>query len=380
MPVITSIADLRDLARKRLPRAIFDYADRGSYDEITLARNRADLHKLEFRQRVMRDLSTLSVASTMLGEKVTMPLAIAPTGLTGLFYGDGEIHGARAALDFGVPFTLSTMSICSIEDVRAAVQRPFWMQLYLMRDRGFNQALIARARAAGCSALMLTVDLPMHALRRRDPKNGLSVPPRLTFSNALDMASKPAWCWRMLNARRRSFGNLAGHLGKCADLHTLSEWVAAQFNPAVTWADIDWLRSQWPGKLIIKGILDAEDARVGAGLAIDALVVSNHGGRQLDGASSSISVLPEIVDAVQNRCEVWFDGGVQSGQDMVRALALGAKACLIGKSFLYALGAMGGPGVTLALKLMRSELELTMALTGCTDIRQLDRNILRPAG
>jgi L-lactate dehydrogenase (cytochrome) len=380
MPVITSIADLRDLARKRLPRAIFDYADRGSYDEITLARNRADLHKLEFRQRVMRDLSTLSVASTMLGEKVTMPLAIAPTGLTGLFYGDGEIHGARAALDFGVPFTLSTMSICSIEDVRAAVQRPFWMQLYLMRDRGFNQALIARARAAGCSALMLTVDLPMHALRRRDPKNGLSVPPRLTFSNALDMASKPAWCWRMLNARRRSFGNLAGHLGKSADLHTLSEWVAAQFNPAVTWADIDWLRSQWPGKLIIKGILDAEDARVGAGLAIDALVVSNHGGRQLDGASSSISVLPEIVDAVQNRCEVWFDGGVQSGQDMVRALALGAKACLIGKSFLYALGAMGGPGVTLALKLMRSELELTMALTGCTDIRQLDRNILRPAG
>ncbi len=380
MPVITSIADLRDLARKRLPRAIFDYADRGSYDEITLARNRADLHKLEFRQRVMRDLSTLSVASTMLGEKVTMPLAIAPTGLTGLFYGDGEIHGARAALDFGIPFTLSTMSICSIEDVRAAVQRPFWMQLYLMRDRGFNQALIARARAAGCSALMLTVDLPMHALRRRDPKNGLSVPPRLTFSNALDMASKPTWCWRLLNARRRSFGNLAGHLGKSADLHTLSEWVAAQFNPAVNWADIDWLRSQWTGKLILKGILDAEDARIGAGLAIDALVVSNHGGRQLDGASSSISVLPEIVDAVQNRCEVWFDGGVQSGQDMVRALALGAKACLIGKSFLYALGAMGGPGVTLALKLMRSELELTMALTGCTDIRQLDRNILRPLG
>ncbi len=380
MPVITGIADLRDLARKRLPRAIFDYADRGSYDEITLARNRADLQKLEFRQRVMRDLSTLTVASTMLGEKVTMPLAIAPTGLTGLFYGDGEIHGARAALDFGIPFTLSTMSICSIEDVRDAVQRPFWMQLYLMRDRGFNQELIARARAAGCSALMLTVDLPMHALRRRDPKNGLSVPPRLTLSNMLDMASKPAWVWRLLRAKRRSFGNLAGHLGKAGDLHTLSEWVAAQFNPAITWADIDWIRSQWPGKLIVKGILDAEDARVAAGLAIDALVVSNHGGRQLDGAPSSISVLPEIVGAVQDRCEVWFDGGVQSGQDMVRALAQGAKGCLIGKSFLYALGAMGGAGVTLALKLMRSELELTMALTGCTEIRQLDGNILRHAG
>jgi L-lactate dehydrogenase (cytochrome) len=380
LPVITSIADLRDLARKRLPRAIFDYADRGSYDEVTLARNRADLQKLEFRQRVMRDLSTLSVASTMLGEKVTMPLAIAPTGLTGLFYGDGEIHGARAALDFGIPFTLSTMSICSIEDVRDALQRPFWMQLYLMRDRGFNQELIARARAAGCSALMLTVDLPMHALRRRDPKNGLSVPPHLTLGNALDMASKPAWVWRLLRAKRRSFGNLAGHLGKADDLRTLSEWVAAQFNPAVTWADIDWIRSQWPGKLIVKGILDAEDARVAAGLAIDALVVSNHGGRQLDGAPSSISVLPEIVGAVQERCEVWFDGGVQSGQDMVRALAQGAKGCLIGKSFLYALGAMGGAGVTLALKLMRSELELTMALTGCTDVRQLDANILRHAG
>jgi L-lactate dehydrogenase (cytochrome) len=380
LPVITSIADLRDLARKRLPRAIFDYADRGSYDEVTLARNRADLQKLEFRQRVMRDLSTLSVASTMLGEKVTMPLAIAPTGLTGLFYGDGEIHGARAALDFGIPFTLSTMSICSIEDVRDALQRPFWMQLYLMRDRGFNQELIAGARAAGCSALMLTVDLPMHALRRRDPKNGLSVPPHLTLGNALDMASKPAWVWRLLRAKRRSFGNLAGHLGKADDLRTLSEWVAAQFNPAVTWADIDWIRSQWPGKLIVKGILDAEDARVAAGLAIDALVVSNHGGRQLDGAPSSISVLPEIVGAVQERCEVWFDGGVQSGQDMVRALAQGAKGCLIGKSFLYALGAMGGAGVTLALKLMRSELELTMALTGCTDVRQLDANILRHAG
>jgi L-lactate dehydrogenase (cytochrome) len=377
MTVITSIADLRDLARKRVPRAIFDYLDRGSYDEVTLARNRADLQKLEFRQRVMRDLSSLSVASTMLGEKVTMPLAIAPTGLTGLFYRDGEIHGARAAQDFGIPFTLSTMSICSIEDVRAAVKQPFWMQLYLMRDRGFNQELIARARAAQCSALMLTVDLPMHALRRQDPKNGLSVPPRLTMSNALDIAKRPAWVWGLLTARRRTFGNLSGYLDQANDLSTLSEWVASQFNPAITWADLDWIRSLWPGKIIIKGILDVEDALIAAGLGIDALVVSNHGGRQLDGAPSTISVLPEIAAAVANRCEVWFDGGVQSGQDMLRALALGAKGCLIGKSFLYGLAAMGARGVTLALNVLRSELELTMGLTGCTDLRTVDPSILR---
>jgi L-lactate dehydrogenase (cytochrome) len=378
MTVITSIADLRELARKRLPRAIFDYADRGSYDELTIARNRADLQKIEFRQRVLRDVSTVSLESTMLGERVTMPLAIAPTGLTGLFYGDGEIHGARAAQDFGIPFTLSTMSICSIEDVQTAVQRPFWMQVYLMRDRGFNQELIARARAAKCSALMLTVDLQRHAMRRQDPKNGLSVPPRLTLRNVFDIAGKPAWIWQMLRARRRTFGNLVGHLGGRSDLSTLSEWVAAQFNPAITWADLDWIRAQWPGKLIVKGILDVEDARTAAGLGIDALVVSNHGGRQLDGAPSTISVLPEIVAAVSNRCEVWFDGGVQSGQDMVRALALGAKGCLIGKSFLYALGAMGGRGVTLALNLLRSELELTLAFAGCTDIRRVDASVLRP--
>jgi L-lactate dehydrogenase (cytochrome) len=377
MRVINSIADLRELARARVPRAIFEYADRGSYDELTIARNRSDLQRIEFRQRVMRDLSQLSVASTMLGEPVTMPLAIAPTGLTGLFYGDGEIHGARAAQEFGIPFTLSTMSICSIEDVRAAVQRPFWMQLYLMRDRGFNRDLIARARAAQCSALMLTVDLQVQGLRRRDPKNGLSVPPRLTLRNALDIAARPAWALRLLRARRRTFGNIAGRLEQGSSLRTLSEWIASQFDPAVTWADVDWVRSLWPGKLIIKGILDADDARVAAGLGIDALVVSNHGGRQLDGAPSTIAVLPEIAAAVQDRCEVWFDGGVQSGQDMLRALASGARACLIGKSFLYALAAMGGPGVTLALNLMRRELEVTLALTGCTDVRRADASILR---
>lgn len=377
MPVINSIADLRALARTRVPRAIFEYADRGSYDELTIARNRSDLQQIEFRQRVMRDLSALSVASTMLGQAVTMPLAIAPTGLTGLFYGDGEIHGARAALDFGIPFCLSTMSICSIEDVRQAVQRPFWFQVYLMRDRGFNQELIARAAAAHCSALMLTVDLQVQGLRRRDAKNGLRIPPRLTLRNALDIATKPAWAARVLLGKRRTFGNLTGRLGATAGLSALSEWIGSQFNPAVTWQEVDWIRSLWPGKLIIKGILDAEDARTAAALNIDALVVSNHGGRQLDGAPSSISVLPEIAGAVGGRCEVWFDGGVQSGQDMLRARALGASGCLIGKSFLYALAAMGGRGVTLALNLLRQELAVTLALTGCTDVRQVDASILR---
>jgi L-lactate dehydrogenase (cytochrome) len=379
MPVINSIADLRALAKKHIPRAIFEYADHGSYDEQTLARNRSDLEAIHFRQRVMRDLSRLSVASTMVGIPVRMPLAIAPTGLTGLFYGDGEIHGARAALSFGIPFTLSTLSICSIEDVSQAVNQPFWFQVYLMRDRGFNRELIARASAAKCSALILTVDLQVQGLRRRDAKNGLTIPPRLTLANALDIASKPAWAMRVLLGKRRTFGNLAGALKTTSNLATLSEWIASQFNPAVTWAEIDWMRSLWPGKLIIKGILDAEDACTAAALGIDALVVSNHGGRQLDGAPSSISVLPDIVEAAQDRCEVWFDGGIRSGQDILRALGLGAKACLIGKSFLYALAAMGGPGVTLALDILRKELEVTLALTGCTNITQVDPSILQNA-
>jgi L-lactate dehydrogenase (cytochrome) len=376
MAVINSIADLRALARRRIPRAIFEYADGGSYDELTLARNRDDLQAIEFRQRVMRDLSTLSVASTLVGQPVTMPLAIAPTGLTGLFYGDGEIHGARAAQAFGIPFCLSTMSICSIEEVRAAVTQPFWFQLYLMRDRGFNRELIARAHAAQCSALVLTVDLQVQGLRRRDPKNGLSIPPRLTLRNALDIATKPAWALRVLLGKHRSFGNLVG-LGRPDALSTLSQWIGSQFDPSVSWQDLEWLRGLWPGKLIIKGIMEPEDARSAAAQGIDAIVVSNHGGRQLDGAPSSIRVLPEIVQAVAGACEVWFDGGVQSGQDMLRALALGAQGCLIGKSFLYALGAMGGRGVTLALNLLRKELEVTLALTGCTDIRQVNAGILR---
>ena len=377
MRVLNSIADLRALARARVPRAIFEYADRGSFDELTIARNRSDLQAIEFRQRVMRDLSKLSVASTMLGQPVTMPLGIAPTGLSGLFHGNGEIHGARAAQAFGIPYCMSTMSICSIEDVHEAVREPFWFQLYLMRDRGFNQELIARARAAQCSALMLTVDLQVQGIRRRDAHNGLSIPPRLTLSNALDMASKPAWALGVLTAKRRSFGNLTVRLGKGTGLKTLSEWIGSQFDPAVTWKEVDWIRSHWPGKLIIKGILDPEDAQVAAGLGIDAMVVSNHGGRQLDGAPSSISVLPEIAEATAGRCEVWFDGGIQSGQDMLRAIALGASACLIGKAYLYAMGAMGGPGVTLALNILRKELEITLALTGCTDVRTVDASILR---
>jgi L-lactate dehydrogenase (cytochrome) len=376
MPVLNSIEDLRQLAQRRVPRTIFDYADRGSYDELTLARNRRDLQALEFRQRVMCDLSNTSMASTMLGETVAMPLAIAPTGLCGLFYGDGEIHGARAAQAFGIPFCLSTMSICSIEDLRAALPRPFWFQLYLMRDRGFTQELVERAGAAGCSALMLTVDLPVLGLRRRDAKNGLSIPPRLTLRNALDIATKPAWLTGVLLGKRRTFGNLTRAAG-AGGLSTLSAWTASQFNPAITWKDLEWLRALWPGKLIVKGILDAGDARTAAGLNIDALVVSNHGGRQLDGAPSTISVLPEIVQAVNSRCEVWFDGGVQSGQDILRALALGAKACLIGKAFLYALAANGGQGVTLALNILRQELEVSMALTGCTDLKQVDASIVR---
>jgi L-lactate dehydrogenase (cytochrome) len=375
--VLNSITDLRALARARVPRAIFEYADRGSFDELTLARNRSDLQAIEFRQRVMRDLSKLSVASTMLGQPVTIPLGIAPTGLSGLFHGNGEIHGARAAQAFGIPYCMSTMSICSIEDVHEAVREPFWFQLYLMRDRGFNQELIARARAAQCSALMLTVDLQVQGIRRRDAHNGLSIPPRLTLSNALDMASKPAWALGVLTAKRRSFGNLTVRLGKGTGLKTLSEWIGSQFDPAVTWKEVDWIRSHWPGKLIIKGILDPEDAQVAAGLGIDAMVVSNHGGRQLDGAPSSISVLPEIAEATAGRCEVWFDGGIQSGQDMLRAIALGASACLIGKAYLYAMGAMGGPGVTLALNILRKELEITLALTGCTDVRTVDASILR---
>jgi L-lactate dehydrogenase (cytochrome) len=377
MSIVNSIADLRQLAQRRVPRAIFDYADRGSYDELTIQRNRRDLDALEFRQRVMMDISSQSLATTLVGEPVTMPLAIGPTGLTGLFHANGEMLGARAAEAFGIPFCLSTMSICSIEDVRSAIKGPFWFQLYLMRDRGFNEELIARARDARCSVLMVTVDMQIQGLRRRDPKNGLSIPPRLTLRNAIDIASKPSWALKVLCGRRRTFGNLEQRMKNSGGLKTLSQWIASQFDTTVTWKDLAWVRERWPGRIIVKGILDAEDARLACDSGVDAIVVSNHGGRQLDGSPSTISVLPEVVEAVNGRIEVLHDGGIQSGQDILKALALGARGCLIGKAFLYSLAAMGEEGVTRALNIFRDELRVSLALTGTNDVRAVSRDVLR---
>jgi L-lactate dehydrogenase (cytochrome) len=377
MSTSTCVADLRELARRRVPRAIFEYADRGACDELTLRRNRADLDALEFRQRVLIDLSHLSVATTVLGEQWTLPVAIAPTGLTGLFHRDGEIHGARAAARAGVPFCLSTMSICSIEDVHAAVAAPFWFQIYLMRDRGFNKELIERALAAQCSALVLTVDLTVQGIRRRDIANGLSIPPRLTLRNAFDVATRPRWAAGVLFGKRRSFGNLQARMQGTGGLQTLAQWIASQFDVAITWSDIDWVRAHWPGRLILKGILDPADARLAAAAGVDAIVVSNHGGRQLDGTCSTIAVLPAIAEAVAGRCELLFDGGIQSGQDILRALARGARACLIGKAFLYGLAAGGEAGVSQTLAILRRELEVTMALCGVTDVQRVDGGILR---
>jgi L-lactate dehydrogenase (cytochrome) len=370
-----SIEDLRVIARRRIPRALFDYIDRGSYDELTWNRNRDDLRDLKLRQRVMADVSNLSVATTVLGEPWSMPLGLAPTGLTGFFHRDGEIEAARAAQAAGVPFTLSTMSICSIEDVRAAVQGNFWFQLYLMRDRGFNEALITRAREARCSALMLTLDLPLQALRRRDPKNGLSVPPRLTAANALEILLRPRWLSSVLLGKRRTLGNLAAFFPD-RGIAELSEWVGGQFDPSISWKDVAWVRERWPGKLIVKGILDSEDARLARAHGVDAIVVSNHGGRQLDGTTSTIAALPHVVDAVAGGCEVLLDGGITSGQDVLKALALGARACLTGKAFLYGLAANGERGVTLALDILRKELEISMALCGEKDVRKVGRQVL----
>ena len=375
--MILSVNDLRELAKRRIPRAIFDYADGGAYEERTLRRNSADLDALTFRQRVMVDVSNISLATSFLGSAASMPLAIGPTGLAGLFHADGEILGARAAAACGIPFCLSTMSICSIEDVRAATQQPFWFQQYLMKDRGFNQELIDRAAAAQCSALMLTLDLQVIGERRRDPRNGLTIPPRLTLRNSLDVATKPAWALKVLFGKRRTFGNLVGRIGGASGIRTLAEWTATQFDASANWRDVEWVRSRWPGKLVLKGVLDAEDARLSVAAGADAIVVSNHGGRQLDGAPSTISVLPEIVDAVDGRCEVLFDGGIRSGQDIAKALALGARAALIGKSFLFALAAAGESGVTKAIEIMRNELRVTLALTGTASVAAAGRHILR---
>ena len=377
MPVVTCIEDLRDLAKRRVARAIFDYVDRGSYAEATLRANRADLDLLTLRQRVGIDVDKRSTRTTMLGQEVAMPTALAPVGLTGLNWADGEILAARAAERFGVPFTLSTMSICSIEDVAGALKKPFWFQLYVMRDRGFAASLIERAKAAGCSALVLTLDLQIQGQRHRDLKNGLAVPPKLTLGTALDVMRKPAWALNVLRGKRKSFGNLEGRIPDAKNLSTLSQWIAGQFDPTLSWNDVEWVKKLWGGKLVLKGILDPEDAKLALGCGVDAIVVSNHGGRQLDGAMSSIRALPEVVDVVGDKLEVWFDGGIRSGQDMLKALALGARATLIGRAFAYGLGAMGEPGVALALELIRRELDVTMALCGLRDVREASPAILR---
>ena len=372
-----SIEDLRNLAKRRVPRAIFDYADGGAYEERTLRANAADLDAIRFRPRVMVDVSKVSLGTTFVGCDASIPLAIGPTGLAGLFHADGEILGARAAAAFGIPFCLSTMSICSIEDVRAATGQPFWFQQYLMRDRGFNQELIERAIAAQCSALMLTLDLQVIAERRRDPRNGLSIPPRITLRNALDVATKPVWAMRVLCGRRRTFGNLVGRIGGAGGIKTLAEWTQTQFDASANWRDVEWVRSRWPGRLVLKGVMDAEDARFALAAGADAVVVSNHGGRQLDGAPSSISALPPIVEAVGSSMEILFDGGIRSGQDLAKALALGARGGLIGKSFLFALAAAGQAGVTRALEIIRDELRTTLALTGITEVGSAGGHMLR---
>ena len=377
MRVVTCIEDLRELARKRVARAIFDYVDGGSYAECTLRANRADLESLALRQRVGIDVERRSTRTTMIGEEVAMPVALAPVGLTGLNWADGEILAARAAERFGVPFTLSTMSICSIEDVADAVRKPFWFQLYVMRDRGFAASLIERARAAKCSALVLTLDLQIQGQRHRDLKNGLTVPPRLTWGTFLDVARKPGWTFNVLRGKRKSFGNLEGRIPDAKSLTTLSQWIAGQFDPTLSWKDVEWVKKLWGGRLVVKGILDAEDARIAAGVGVDAIVVSNHGGRQLDGAISSIRALPEIAQTVEGKTEVWLDGGIRSGQDVLRALALGADATMIGRAFAYGLGAMGEAGVTRALEIIRAELDVSMALCGLRDVKDASPAILR---
>jgi L-lactate dehydrogenase (cytochrome) len=378
MAVITHIEDLRVLAQRRVPRMFYDYADSGSWTESTYRANEADFQPIKLRQRVAVNMENRSTRTTMVGVDTTMPVALAPTGLTGMQHADGEILAARAAEAFGVPFTLSTMSICSIEDVAAHTTKPFWFQLYVMRDRDFIERLIERAKAAGCGALMLTLDLQILGQRHKDIKNGLSAPPKPTLANLLNLATKPRWCLGMLGTKRRQFGNIVGHVKGVADMSSLSAWTAQQFDPQLNWGDVEWIKKRWGGKLILKGILDVEDARLARDSGADALIVSNHGGRQLDGAPSSISALPAIAEAVGSRIEVWMDGGIRSGQDVLKAVALGARGTLIGRAFLYGLGALGEAGVTKCLELIHKELELTMAFCGHTDIRRVDRSILLP--
>lgn len=376
MPNIVEIADLKRLAQRRVPKMFFDYADSGAWTESTYRANEDDFKKIKLRQRVLVDMTNRSLETTMIGEKVSMPVALAPTGLTGMQHADGEMLAAQAAEAFGVPFTLSTMSICSIEDVASVTKKPFWFQLYVMKDRDFVKNLIGRAKAAGCSALVLTLDLQILGQRHKDIRNGLSAPPKFTPKHIWQMVTRPGWSLGMMGTQRRTFRNIAGHAKNVTDLSSLSSWTAEQFDPQLNWNDVAWIKEQWGGKLILKGILDAEDARMAAKSGADAIIVSNHGGRQLDGAPSSISMLQPIVDAVGDAIEVHVDGGIRSGQDVLKARALGAQGVFIGRPFLYGLGAMGKDGVTLALEIIRKELDVTMALCGKRDINEIDKSII----
>ncbi len=371
-----TIAELKTLAQRRVPKMFFQYADSGSWTESTYQANEADFARIKLRQRVLVDMSDRSLATTMVGQKASMPVALAPTGLTGMQHADGEMLAARAAEEFGIPFTLSTMSICSIEDIASVTKQPFWFQLYVMKDRDFVLNLIQRAKAAKCSALVLTADLQILGQRHNDIRNGLSAPPKMTAKNVWQMAIRPRWCMEMLKTKRHSFGNIIGHAKDISDMTTLSHWTHSQFDPQLSWSDVAWIKEQWGGPLIIKGILDPEDARAAVDTGADAIIVSNHGGRQLDGAHSSISMLPRIIDAVGDKIEVHMDGGIRSGQDVLKAIAYGAKGTFIGRPFLYGLGAMGKEGVTLALEIIRKELDTSMALCGKRDIKAVGRDIL----
>ena len=378
-PVITCIEDLRVIAKRRVPRMFYDYADSGSWTESTYRSNETAFQKIKFHQRVAVNMENRSLENTMIGENVTMPVALAPTGLTGMQHADGEILAARAAEKFGVPFTLSTMSICSIEDVAEHTSRPFWFQLYVMKDKGFVERLINRAKAAKCSALVITLDLQILGQRHKDIKNGLSSPPKPTLRNLINLATKPYWCWHMLHTKRRTFGNIVGHASGVSDTSSLSAWTSQQFDPALSWDDVAWIKDKWGGKIIIKGIMEPEDAHLAVKSGADALIVSNHGGRQLDGALPSIEALPAIVDAVgKDNIEIYLDSGVRSGQDVIRSVAMGARGVFIGRPFLYGLGALGEAGVTKALEVIRNEADLTMAFCGLRNIKDVNKSILVP--
>ena len=378
---ITCIEDLKELYKKRVPRMFYDYAESGSWTESTFRDNEAAFSRIKLRQKILVDMEGRNLSTKMIGEDVAMPVALAPTGLTGMQYPDGEIHAARAAETFGVPFCLSTMSVCSIEDVAENTTRPFWFQLYVMKDKDYISRLIQRAKTAGCSALVLTLDLQIMGQRHKDIKNGLSTPPKPTLTNLINIATKPRWAFGMLGTKRRNFGNIVGHVKGLDNMTNLAQWTVSQFDPTLDWDDVQWIKDQWGGKLVLKGIMDADDAELAVKSGADALIVSNHGGRQLDGAAASLDVLPEIVDRVGDDIEVWMDGGIRSGQDVIKATALGAKGTMIGRAFLYGLGAMGAAGVTRCLEVISNELDLTMAFCGLKDIKLVDESIIwRPKG